>query len=131
LKPVKRKELIEKTSSELELPSELVEDIVSHYYSTLRKEMSYGNHHSICVPNLGMFVIKRKSLPMKIKTYEQKLNVYSDEISMWGFESKMTVQSELERFKLLLSNMEEQQEKKERIRKSRINESNKNLEEQG
>jgi hypothetical protein len=68
---------------------------------------------------------------MKIKTYEQKLNVYSDEISMWGFESKMTVQSELERFKLLLSNMEEQQEKKERIRKSRINESNKNLEEQG
>jgi nucleoid DNA-binding protein len=124
LRPVKRKVIIEKTANKLELPPELVEDIVSHYYTTLRKEMSYGNLHAITVPNLGTFVVKYKSLQIKIKNYKQKLLTHTDEISMITFENKMMVQSELDRFHTMLGVMEGEKEKKQKIRQSRINNEN-------
>jgi nucleoid DNA-binding protein len=66
LNPLKRKELVAITAQQLNLPTEQVDDIVSFYYSSLQRKLSSTDHTAIQVPNLGTFVLKRKTLNTKI-----------------------------------------------------------------
>jgi hypothetical protein len=62
----KAKSLIPKTAKELDLPESLVKDVVDHYYSALRKNMSSLEHSRIRVPELGVFYVSKKKLEISI-----------------------------------------------------------------
>jgi nucleoid DNA-binding protein len=136
LNPVKRKELIEKTAQQMELPVELVEDIVSFFYTTLRKRMSSGDYYSIQVPNLGQFVIKPKSLDRKMEMLSRRIPQLEEMPSMLAYEMKLQGQKDLAKFHEIKEKLQQERDRKAEIiakRKSISNEqyNHTDLEEQG
>ena len=67
------------TALDLDLSSELVEDVISFYYSTLRKTLGNLECHNIQVEGLGSFKAKKKELPKLIYKYEKHLSVLNPE----------------------------------------------------
>lgn len=135
LRPVKRKEIVAKTAEQLELPAELIDEIVTFYYNGLHKKMISGDYHRIQVPNLGTFVIKYKSLLNLIRHTENKIP-YLDKIgTMIAYERKLERIKDLEKFMQLKQIMEEERANKlafhKQKRESYENQLNRNLEEQG
>lgn len=115
MNPVKRKELIAKTAQQMELPVELVEDIVSFFYTTLRKRMSSGDYYSIQVPNLGQFVIKPKSLDRKIELLEKRMPRLDEIKSMLAYEVKLQNQKDLDKFYGLKEKLQQERDRKTEI----------------
>lgn len=115
MNPVKRKELIAKTAQQMSLPAELVEDIVSFFYTTLRKRMSSGDYYSIQVPNLGQFVIKPKSLDRKIEILEKRQPRLEEIQSMLAYEVKLQNQKDLEKFYGLKDKLQQERDRKTEI----------------
>lgn len=119
----------------MELPPELVEDIVSFFYSGLHKRLSSGDHYAIQVPNLGIFVIKPKSLVKKMEHTEQKIPYLEKIDTMRAYEVRLERIEDLKKFTLLKEQMDAEKEKKRimyETRKSNTNEHyTTNLEEQG
>jgi len=77
LKPIKRKQLVEKTAAQLGINEELVDEIVVNYWDYVRKQMSQVVHTHIYVPNFGTFFVKPKALTAKIisiRKYMDKLS---------------------------------------------------------
>lgn len=120
----------------MELPVELVEDIVSFFYSTLHKRLSSGEHHAIQVPNLGRFVMKAKSLQKKIEDTERKIPFLEKIDTMRAYEVRMERIQDLEKFRKLQEAMQSERDRKAEIvakRKSKTHEeyTDTDLEEQG
>lgn len=120
----------------MELPAELVEDIVSFFYSTLHKRLSSGDYHSLQVPNLGRFVIKPKSLQKKIEHTENKIPFLEKIDTMRAYEVRLTHIEDLKKFQKLQEAMQAERDRKESIvalRKSNTYETypDSDLEEQG
>lgn len=120
----------------MELPAELVEDIVSFFYSTLHKRLSSGDFHSLQVPNLGRFVIKPKSLQKKIEHTEKKIPFLEKIDTMRAYEVRLTHIEDLKKFQKLQEAMQAERDRKESIvalRKSNTYEKypDSDLEEQG
>ena len=70
------------------MPFEMVDDIAAFYYMTLQKKLSSLDYHSIMVPRLGTFVIKKKSLAESIKknTFFVKKLETDEDISVKTYE---------------------------------------------
>ena len=120
----------------MELPAELVEDIVSFFYSQLHKRPSSGDHHALQVPNLGQFVIKPKSLQKKIERTEANIPYLEKIDTMLAYEVRLERISDLEKFRKLQEQMAGEKERKEQIhakRKTNTHEkyNHTDLEEQG
>ena len=120
----------------MQLPAELVEDIVSFFYSQLHKRLSSGDHYALQVPNLGQFVIKPKSLQKKIERTEANIPYLEKIDTMLAYEVRLERISDLEKFKKLQEQMGQEKERKEQIytkRKSNTHEKYDptDLEEQG
>jgi nucleoid DNA-binding protein len=77
--PKNNKHFLQPTSEKLDLNLTLVEDVVSFYYTELRKALSNLECHNIQVEGLGSFKIKNKELPKLVKKYENHLNVLKPE----------------------------------------------------
>lgn len=99
----------------MELPTELVEDIVSFFYSTLHKRLSSGDHHSIQVPNLGRFVIKPKSLQKKIEHTELKIPFLEKIDTMRAYEVRLERIEDLKKFHKLQEMMQAEKDRKASI----------------
>jgi uncharacterized protein YktA (UPF0223 family) len=120
----------------MELPVELVEDIVSFFYSVLHKRLSSGDHHALQVPNLGRFVIKPKSLQKKLEHTENKIPFLEKIDTMRAYEVRLERIQDLEKFKMLQEQMQAEKDRKQTVvelRKSKTYEeyNHSNLEEQG
>lgn len=120
----------------MELPIELVEDIVSFFYTTLRKRMSSGDYYSIQVPNLGQFVIKPKSLDRKMEILSRRIPQLEQMPSMLAYEMKLQGQKDLAKFHDIKEKLQQERDRKAEIiakRKSISNEKyhHTDLEEQG
>jgi len=68
--PKKARELTEKTSEELDLPLDMVKDIISFTWSELRSKKSNVDTGSIYVDNLGTFGVRFNKLNDLISIYE-------------------------------------------------------------
>ena len=77
--PKNSKHFIHPVATDLGIEQQLVEDVVSFYYSILRKALSNLNCHFIQVENLGLFKAKSKELPKLIHKYEKHLSVIKPE----------------------------------------------------
>ena len=114
LNPIKRKYLIEKTAQELNLSVDLVDEIVSFYYSSVQKKMSSAEYHSLTIPRLGTFVIKKKSLDEKIaKSQNFITKIEKDEhISVKTYEMIIEKRVDLEKYLQLKEVISQEMERK-------------------
>lgn len=71
MRPKKAKEFISEVAQELNLPEQVVSDVIGFYWSEVRKSMSSLKHNRIHLTNLGDFVVKHWKVDDKIKAYEQ------------------------------------------------------------
>lgn len=118
MNPIKRKTIVEKTAEELQLPTSTVDEIISFYYKSVQKKLSSANHHSIAVPNLGTFVIKRKTLEEKIRKnilFVQKIETDVD-ISVQTYELIIQKRKDIAGYLELLELMKSEQERKEEVK---------------
>lgn len=72
--PKKPKHFIEPTSEVLNLPQGLVDDVVSFYWSNVRKELSKLESPSVTINNLGTFKIRFN----KLDKVQEKHQYYID-----------------------------------------------------
>jgi hypothetical protein len=77
--PKNSKHYILPTAEELNCSIELVEDLVSFYYSTLRKALVDFKSYQIQVENIGTFKVKEKELPKLYAKYDKHLEVLNPE----------------------------------------------------
>ena len=77
--PKSSKHFEQPTSEKLGLPLTLVEDVISFYYTELRKALTNLESHNIQVESLGLFKIKRTELPKLKSKYENHLSVIKPE----------------------------------------------------
>jgi hypothetical protein len=117
LNPIKRKYVVDITAEQLDLPIEMVDDIVSHFYQTLQKKLSSVEHHSIMVPRLGTFVVKKKSLDEKLLISERFVAKIEkdDDISVHMYEMIIQRRADIEKLKTLQSLMQEERNRKEEV----------------
>jgi hypothetical protein len=117
LNPIKRKYVVDITAEQLNLPIEMVDDIVSHFYQTLQKKLSSVEHHSIMVPRLGTFVVKKKSLDEKLLISERFVAKIEkdDDISVHMYEMIIQRRADIEKLKTLQSLMQEERNRKEEV----------------
>jgi len=73
--PKNSKHYIIPTAEDLGLDSQMVEDVVSFYYASLRKALSKFACHNIQVENIGSFSVKKQKIPYLIKKYDKHLSV--------------------------------------------------------
>jgi hypothetical protein len=121
LNPIKRKYIVELTSTQLNIPTEVVEDITSFFYQTLQKRLSRAEDHSIFVPNLGTFVVKRKSLEEKILKNQNFVNkIEKDEyISVQTYQLILDKRIEIENLKKLEASMDLEYQRKLQVREKK------------
>jgi hypothetical protein len=82
LKPTHLNKLLKKYIKDVEDP-ELIEDIISFYWSWVRKTMTQKPHYNINIKGLGSFVINEKKLNVTMaKTYN-----FIDAVNRKEFES--------------------------------------------
>lgn len=79
MKPTRSKELIKKTAEQLNLPAEMVGDVVDFYYSVVIKKIESLKEPTIFLHGLGTLRISRKKLESSIKNLEKLLNSNSQE----------------------------------------------------
>lgn len=89
--PKNSKIYIEPTSQETGFPEELVKDVVSFYYSTLRETLSELKHHTVQVEGLGVFSLRSKELKKLVAKYNKHLSVITGETY-----TQMTVKKDVE-----------------------------------
>jgi hypothetical protein len=71
LRPKKAKQFIPELASELNLPIEMVEEVISYYWREVRKSLSGLKHTRVHLTNLGDFTIKHWKLSDKIEMLEK------------------------------------------------------------
>jgi transcription initiation factor TFIIIB Brf1 subunit/transcription initiation factor TFIIB len=103
------------TASQLSIPKDVVDDVVSYYYQTVQKKLSLADHPSIVVPRLGTFVIKKKALAQMILKHQRFVaKIEQDEhISVKTYELILEKRAEIERLTKLQDIMTEEDKRKE------------------
>ncbi len=71
MRPKKAKQFIPELASELNLPIEMVEEVISYYWREVRKSLSGLKHTRVHLTNLGDFTIKHWKLSDKIEMLEK------------------------------------------------------------
>lgn len=124
MNPLKRKDIVQRTAKELNLPEAVVEDIVSFYYKYVSKKLSALEHTAVLVPNLGTFVVKRKALAKKIEAYDGYVGrleaAHNEESSMADYGHLIAKRKELENFKSRMSDIEADIERKKEVTERKI-----------
>lgn len=117
MNPVKRKSIVELTAKDLNLPVEVVDDIVSHYYLTLQRKLSSVDHPYIAVPRLGTFVVKKKSLADMITKHQNFVNkIEKDEhITVHTYELIIKKRADIEKLTQLQQRMLQEEERKQEV----------------
>lgn len=119
--PIKRKNIIQLTSDELNISTDIIDDVVSHYYLTLQKKLSIADHPYISVPRLGTFVVKKKSLVDMITKHQNFVNKIEkdDHISVHTYELIIKKRTDIEELVELQNKMKEELDRKEDVKQKK------------
>jgi nucleoid DNA-binding protein len=79
LKPTKGKELIKKTAQQLNLPEEMVSDVVEFYYSIVTRKIENLENATIFLHGLGTLRLSRRKLEKNIERMQKLLESNSQE----------------------------------------------------
>jgi nucleoid DNA-binding protein len=79
LKPTKGKDLIKKTAQQLNLPEEMVKDVVEFYYSVVTRKIENLESPTIFLHGFGTLRLSRKKLEKNIEKMQKLLESNSQE----------------------------------------------------
>lgn len=117
MNPLKRKEISKITANSLELDYLMVDDVVAFFYRTVQKKLSSMEHHSVNVPNMGTFVLKKQRVQNKLDKYNAFLNKIDASESMTMYETTVEVKSDIEKYNNILSVMNGEVQRKKEVEK--------------
>jgi hypothetical protein len=122
MSPKKPKDFIKPTAESLEVSESIVDDVVSFYWSSVRKALSDMEGPSITVANLGTFKARYKKIPALEKKYQHYLNNMSLESMTFNKHTvQKLAQTKLEGLKRIQEQMEEDYQRKLETREKRKN----------
>lgn len=120
MNPKKPKVFIKPTAEALGQTESLVEDIVSFYWSSVRKALSELESPSITITNLGIFKVKYNQIPKLEKKYENYLKALTPESMTFN---KHTIQNtskeKLEKLERIREQMDEEFKRRTEVRLKR------------
>lgn len=115
LNPKKISSLYSKASGELDLPESDITDIVSFYWSQVRKSMEGLNDANINVENFGVFTVKPKALRAEMYKCEKFINSVNPK-DFTRYPYYKVAKEKLERFNIMSAKiLEENLRKKSKI----------------
>jgi len=126
LNPKKSKTIVETTAKELNVNSDLVNDITSFYWSRIRKSLTKLEFPTIVLEGLGEMSIR----PIKLKEFTEEhvsLQKYVNPKKFGGFARLKSIENRLDRLVNMQLMLDIQEMKREQS-KTKKNEYQKNLE---
>lgn len=117
MNPLKRKEISKITAESLDLDHLLVDDVVAFFYRTVQKKLSSMEHHSVNVPNMGTFILKKQRIENKLDKYNIFLNKIDASESMTMYETTVEVKADIEKYNNILSVMDTEVQRKKEVEK--------------
>ena len=127
MNPKKSKEFIKEVSEDLNVSSDLTEDLVDFYYKECRSVLSDLSHIRLNIEGLGHFVSRPNLIEKAIKRYTKMLDNY-DTSTFSAYFNKKTIEKKLELLKKTLIDHNKERDKKNKFKQGK-NESKKDLEE--
>jgi len=95
LNPKKSKYIVKKVAQDLSLPEEMVEDLYSFYWESIRKHITQVDQINIFIENFGIFELKPTSLEKTILKYQNHVNKF-DRTSFKSFPLYEKMQARLQ-----------------------------------
>jgi len=117
LNPTKRKEISKITAESLGLDHLTVDDVVAFFYRTVQKKLSSMEHHSVNVPNMGTFVLKKQRVEKKIEKYNAFLEKIDASESMSMYETTVDVKADVEKYQNALEIMNNEAQRRKQVEK--------------
>ena len=117
MNPTKRKEISKITAESLGLDHLTVDDVVAFFYRTVQKKLSSMEHHSVNVPNMGTFVLKKQRVEKKIEKYNAFLEKIDASESMSMYETTVDVKADVEKYQNALEIMNNEAQRRKQVEK--------------
>jgi len=127
LNPKKAKDFVSDVANELNLGEDLVKEVTSFFWSKIRNSLSDLKHHTVTVPNLGTFKVRRNKMNEMVKKSEDIMK-HSDPQEFKQYAAYTHASNRLQKIQSLQKLLDEEYERKMEIKKSRNEESTRDLE---
>jgi len=127
MNPKKSKDFIKGISEDLEVSSDLVDDLVDFYYKECRGVLSNLSHIRLNIEGLGHFISRPNLIEKAIKRYTKALKNH-DTSTFSGYYNKKNLEKKLELLKDSLIQHNKEKDKKNKFKESKKNELKKDLE---
>jgi hypothetical protein len=94
--PKKHKEIVNIVSEEMDVSSELIDDLTSFYYKSMRRKLSNVEDLKFKLPGLGYFLIRNTGVNKAIKKFESMKNGMGD-ATFNNYHNRKIIESRLEK----------------------------------
>jgi hypothetical protein len=94
--PKKHKEIVNIVSEEIDVSSELIDDLTSFYYKSMRRKLSNVEDLKFRLPGLGYFLIRNTGVNKAIKKFESMKNGMGD-ATFNNYHNRKIIESRLEK----------------------------------
>lgn len=105
--------------------SELIEDIISFYWSYVRKAITNKKYYNLNMKGLGSFVINEKKLNQALAKRYQMLESL-DKKNYTAFGKYSNIQSELEKLRLIKDQIVKEKDRRIKLRQANYADQNQN-----
>ena len=109
--PKNSKHFIIPTAEKLGIDTQVIEDVVTSYYSELRSALVNCDHHTFQIEGLGIFKVKVRELPKLLARYYKHVEVLKTE-TFNQMALKRDVENKLNRLQYLQSILNEEHKRK-------------------
>lgn len=116
--PKKSNILYKELAEEINVPVELVEDLIQVYYKNLRNELTNLTNPRINVEGLGQFVARPGLVKKSIERYKKALNSH-DTSTFRAYYNKKMLEEKVECLENLDKKIEEQELKKQKFKQDK------------
>jgi len=110
--PKKSSVLYKELAEEINIPIELVEDLIQTYYKTLRTELSNLSQPRINVDGLGQFVARQALIKKSIDRYKKVLDSH-DTSTFRAYYNKKMLEEKVQKLESLEIKIKAQNQKKQ------------------
>lgn len=116
--PVKPKILFKQIAEEEDISQQLIDDLVTHYYRTIRVLLSELKYTRINIDGIGQFVVKPKAVQKLIEKHNRNL-ANLDGYSLASYHNKIRLESRLEELNNVSLLIQQERESKEQFKNTK------------
>jgi nucleoid DNA-binding protein len=116
--PVKPKILFKQIAEEDDINQQLIDDVVTHYYRTIRGLLSELKYTRINIDGIGQFVVKPKAVQKLIDKYNRNL-ANLDGYSLTSYHNKIRLETRLEELNNISLLIQQEKDSKEQFKNTK------------